>query len=271
MPAFTRNEPVNYARKRAALVASLARLDSVAVAFSGGVDSAVLLHAGIEALGARCVGLVADSPSLPRAELSAARELAAALGAELVELSTAELDDPRYQQNAADRCYWCKSELFHAMAAWAQGAGHSHLAFGEIVDDALDDRPGARAAAELGVIAPLAAAGFCKRDVRRYAREAGLSVADKPSSACLAARLPRGTPVTRTRLAQVEAAEAELKARGLRVLRVRHHGTRAILEVGADEFDAALERRDEWSAALAAFGYATVELGLYVPPEKRLL
>jgi len=109
MPAFTRNEPVNYARKRAALVASLARLDSVAVAFSGGVDSAVLLHAGIEALGARCVGLVADSPSLPRAELSAARELAAALGAELVELSTAELDDPRYQQNAADRCYWCKS------------------------------------------------------------------------------------------------------------------------------------------------------------------
>lgn len=258
-----------YEQKLAAFDAALRGLDSLAVAFSGGVDSSVLLHAGRRVLGERCVAVIADSPSLPRAELEEAREVAAAIGAELIEVRTEELADERYSANASDRCYWCKTALFEEMSAWAEHRGFAALAFGEIADDALDERPGARAAGEFGVLAPLGAAGFTKQDVRHYAHAAGLSVAEKPASACLASRLPTGTQVTAERLATVEAAEGALRALGLRVLRVRHHGERAVLEVGADEFDSALLRKDELAAAIAEFGYRAVELGVYVPPAER--
>ena len=151
-------------------------LGRVAVAFSGGVDSAVLLHVARAELGDGAVGVIADSPSLPRQELADARALAAAMGATLQVLSTREMDEPRYRANTGDRCYFCKSALFAAMEPWAQGQGFSALAFGEITDDLLDDRPGARAAGEFGVVAPLRQAGFSKEDVRRYAGEAGLPV-----------------------------------------------------------------------------------------------
>jgi uncharacterized protein len=259
----------DYDEKVRRLRADLAALDSLAVAFSGGVDSSVLLHAGFAALGERCAGVIADSPSLPRAELEEARAVAVRIGARLVEVRTEELADERYVANSGDRCYWCKTALFEPMSRWAERQGFSALAFGEIADDALDDRPGARAAGEFGVRAPLAAAGLGKEDVRRYAREVGLSVAEKPASACLASRLPVGTLVTRERLAQVEAAEGSLRDLGLRVLRVRHHGRRALLEVGEAEFASAAARRDELAEALRAHGFEELDLGVYLPPAER--
>lgn len=250
----------------ATLERELGVLGSVAVAYSGGVDSSVLLHAACNVLGQRAVGLIADSPSLPRAELALARATAEAIGARLVVLPTAEMDDERYLANRGDRCYFCKAALFEVMEAWAREHGFAALAFGEIVDDALDDRPGARAAAERGVVAPLRAARFGKEDVRRYAREHGLPVAEKPASACLASRIPLGTRVTRKRLATVERAEAALAGLGLRVLRVRHHGARARVEVGPDELPAARAHRAEIEARLAAEGFQRIELAAYRTP-----
>jgi pyridinium-3,5-biscarboxylic acid mononucleotide sulfurtransferase len=252
-----------YEERLRALAEHLRALERVAVAFSGGVDSSVLLHAAHRALGPRAVGLIADSPSLPRRELEEARELARAIGAQLVVLATDELEDERYARNEGDRCYFCKSALFEAMEAWAREQGFDALAFGEIRDDWLDERPGARAAKEFGVVAPLSACGFTKDDVRRYAREHGLSVAEKPSSACLASRLPRGTRVTRERLARIERAEAALKDLGLRQLRVRDHGELARVEVAADELALAHERESDIRVRIAACGFARCELATY--------
>ena len=259
----------SFEARRARLMQLLGELESLAVAFSGGVDSGVLLHAGRAVLGEGCVGVIADSPSLPRAELQEARELAAAMGAPLVVVETAELEDPRYVANAGDRCYFCKSALFERMQTWARARGFAALAFGEITDDLRDDRPGARAAAEFRVRAPLREAGLSKDDVRRYAREAGLVVADKPASACLALCVLVGTPVTRERLAQVERAEAVLRARGYRELRVRHHGSRALVEVGEAEVERAWAERDELAVLLLPLGFEEFELGVYRPPHLR--
>lgn len=244
-------------------------LGRVAVAFSGGVDSSVLLHVGREVLGADCVAVIADSASLPRAEFEEAQVFARSIAAELVVVRTEELGDERYTANAGDRCYFCKSALFELMSAWAEKRGFRTLAFGEITDDLMDDRPGARAASEFGVRAPLREAEFSKADVRRYAREANLEVAEKPASACLASRIPRGTPVTRERLETVELAEALLRQRGYRVLRVRHHGERALLEVGESEFERAKGELEELSEALVDFGFARTDLGVYVDPSRR--
>lgn len=255
--------------KCAALRADLSRYDSLVVAYSGGVDSSVLLLAAREVLGERVRAVIADSPSLPRRELSSALDTARAIGIEPVIATTEELNDPRYAANAGDRCYWCKSALFDAMRAWAAREGVTTLAFGEIADDRLDHRPGARAAAEFGVVAPLAVAGFTKQDVRRFAAERGLRVAEKPASACLSSRLPVGTVVTRERLARIEAAENALKDAGLRVVRVRDHGTQARVEVGREEFEACQARWSELEPLVLAAGFETVVLGCYVPPSER--
>ena len=252
------------------LDARLRELGRVAVAVSGGVDSSVLLHAAVRVLGPEdAVGVVADSASLARAELDAARRVAADVSARLVELRTDEGDDPRYQANVGDRCYFCKAALFRAMDAFAAREGFPWLAFGEITDDAADDRPGARAAREFGVTAPLAEAGWGKSEVREYAHAVGLEVADKPASACLASRIPVGTRVTPERLATVERAEAALRELGLRQLRVRHLGERARLEVGADEVAGAEAQRTAIEAALGALGFEEIELAAYVPPQLR--
>ncbi len=259
-----------YAARLAALDESLRGLDSVAIAFSGGVDSSVLLHAAHARLGARAVGVIADSPSLPRRELEDARAVAAQIGARLVVLGTHELDDERYRANAGDRCYFCKSALFDALEPWARENGFRAIAFGEIADDALDVRPGGRAARERHVVAPLAASGFTKDDVRHYAREHGLDVADKPASACLASRLPIGTRVTRERLARVERAEAALADLGFSVLRVRDHGDLARVEFGRDELARARVESARVEAAILAAGFARIEIGLYLSPADRV-
>ena len=260
-----------YEDRRARLLDSLRELESLAVAYSGGVDSAVLLHAAHSVLGDKACGVIADSPSLPRRELSEALELARTIGARVEVIRTNELDDERYRANAGDRCYFCKSALFSAMEPWARAQGFRALAFGEITDDLSDIRPGARAAKEFGVVAPLSAAGFSKEDVRRYAREAGLVVAEKPSSACLASRLPVGTRVSAERLGRIERAEEALKQLGLRQLRVRDLGESARVEVGRDELVFARERMGEIGLRLAAEGFARHELAAYLSVAERAL
>jgi len=258
-----------YAERRQSLLESLRDLESIAVAYSGGVDSAVLLHAAHSVLGDKACGVIADSPSLPRRELREALELAQTIGARVEVIATNELDDERYRANAGDRCYFCKSALFAAMEPWARAQGFRALAFGEITDDLSDVRPGARAAKEFGVVAPLSAAGFSKAEVRRYAREAGLVVAEKPSSACLASRLPVGTRVSAERLGRIERAEQALKQLGLRQLRVRDLGESARVEVGRDELAFAREHASQIVSALSEEGFERHELAAYLSPAEK--
>ena len=258
-----------YEERLARLLERLRSLDRVAVAYSGGVDSSALLHAARSVLGDGAVGVIADSPSLPRRELAEARDTAARIGAELAVIGTDEMEDEGYRANRGDRCYFCKTALFRAMEPWARSRGFRALAFGEILDDLQDDRPGARAAREFGVVAPLSESGFTKEDVRRYAREAGLSVAEKPASACLASRIAVGTRVTRENLERVERSEELVRGLGLRQVRVRDRGDRARVEVGEEELDRARERLGEIRDGLRAEGYTTIELAAYSSPWRR--
>ena len=245
----------------------LARLSRVLVAFSGGVDSSVLLALARQELGAGALAAIADSPSLARSELECARRTAQHLGAELLVLATDELADPDYVANSGSRCYYCKRTLFECMQKAARELGIEHLAFGEIVDDLGEVRPGARAAREYSVHAPLREAGLTKLDVRALAREWGLEVADKPSSPCLASRLPMGTRVTTERLARVERAEGALKERGFSVLRVRDLGQSARVELGAGDFERGLLLAEEVGRRLARAGFEHHELARYAAPK----
>ncbi|MBE1552804.1 uncharacterized protein GGC64_006891 [Mycobacterium sp. OAS707] len=197
------------------LLATLRSLDSVAVAFSGGVDSTLVLAAALRALPTnRVLAVIADSPSLARTELIEARQVAADLGAELVEVRVAELDDPGYRENAGNRCYFCKRTVLSAVSELALQRGIAHVATGTHADDhrALH-RPGLRAARELHVIEPLADAGLGKQEIRMLAEAWSLPVADKPAMPCLASRIAVGVPVSIGRLGLVERAEIALRAR----------------------------------------------------------
>lgn len=193
----------------AALLDRLGRLDGLVVAFSGGVDSAVVLAAAVRALGTDAVlAAIADSPSLARTELAAARRVAGQIGAQLLVLATDEHVDPGYRANAGDRCYFCKRTVLAAVCGVAQRRGFAHVATGTHLDDRrAAHRPGLRAAAELGVCEPLAEVGATKETVRLLAAHWNLSVRDKPSTPCLASRIAVGIPVTVERLALVERAE----------------------------------------------------------------
>ncbi len=253
-----------YDQKLTMLRTGLEALSGAVVAFSGGVDSTALLHACRDALGDRTVAVTADSPSLPRAELADAQALARELGVRHVVLPTDELAQPGYRANAGDRCYFCKRELFVTVArrraaiapdAWA-------VVYGAITDDLGDHRPGQRAAAEHGVLAPLVDAGMSKGDVRRYSRDHGLRTADKPSFACLSSRVPYGTAIDAAVLARIEAAESVLRAHGFRQFRVRHHDAVARLEVGPDELARAFELREPLARGVRAAGYTFVAVDL---------
>ena len=248
------------------LDARLTAFPGVVVAFSGGVDSAALLHACARVLGARVLAVTADSPSLPRAELEDAVRLAGSMGTRHLVLETAErLSRPDYRRNAGDRCFHCKSELFDVIDDRLRGRAEAEwpVLYGAIVDDAGDHRPGARAAAERGVLAPLADAGLGKDDVRRYCRDQGVAAADKPASACLASRVPYGTPIDAELLAKVEAAEAVVRDLGYRQFRVRHHGDVARVELEPEDLPRAVGMdREAIVEGVRRVGYRYVALDL---------
>jgi len=230
-------KPGDLETRRAALERILREMDSVVVAYSGGVDSAYLAVAAHRALGARALAVTADSESLSAEQRELALEVARLFGFPHRLIVTSELENPLYARNDQDRCYHCKSELFRHLAPLALAEGFAHVVYGLIVDDLSDFRPGHRAAAEAGVRAPLAEAGLTKEDVRALSRELGLPTADLPASPCLSSRLPYGTPVTLEALRRVERAEAAVRALGFRELRVRHLGEAARVEIAREEMD----------------------------------
>jgi uncharacterized protein len=243
---------------------SLAALDSLLVAYSGGTDSAYLAFVAHQVLGARMLAVIADSASLPRAELAAALAFAQEHSIAVETLSTNELANPEYQRNDAQRCFHCKDELFTQMETLRAQRGFSHIAYGRNLDDDGDFRPGRRAAAMHHAVAPLADAKLHKAEIRALARAAGLSLADKPASACLSSRIEYGRPVTTEALAQVEAAEAALHALGFTQLRVRHHGELARIELTREELPRALslDLLDRISRELRALGFRYITLDL---------
>jgi uncharacterized protein len=241
---------------------SLGALDGALVAFSAGVDSSFVLAVAREVLGDKVVALTAHSPSVPQAERADARALALRLGVRHVEVESREMDDPRYVANAVDRCFHCKSELYRLCAEVAQRERVATVVDGFNADDRRDYRPGHRAAEERAVRSPLAEAGLTKAEVRAWSEAYALPTWNKPQMACLASRLPFGTAVTPERLAQVERAEAAVRALGLRAFRVRFHGDIGRIEVAEDEMDGAFARRSDLAAAVRAAGFKMAVLDL---------
>ncbi|UCE59073.1 MAG: ATP-dependent sacrificial sulfur transferase LarE [Phycisphaerales bacterium] len=252
-------------KKHERLKRTLDELDSVAVAFSGGVDSVLLLKVAIDTLGAdKVVAVTGRSSSLAKAELQHARELAKSLGAEHVILDTDEFDDSNYVSNPTDRCYFCKANLYSHMQRFIEKRGFKAIVCGTNVDDLGDFRPGIQAGREAGVHSPIAEAGLTKQDLRQLSQELGLPNFDKPANPCLSSRIQYGERVTPEKLGMIEAAEAFLHEMGIRVCRVRHHGAVARIEVPADLIPRLAEA--ELSASIDRYfrslGYKYVSLDL---------
>jgi len=248
----------------------LARLEEILrshapllVAYSGGVDSACLLAVAHRTLGDRVRGVIADSPSLPRAALREALSVAREFGADVEVVATREFEDDRYLSNPPNRCYFCKAELFARMDELARERGYAAIAYGENADDPAHLRPGSQAAAEFAVVAPLKLAGLTKADVRAVSRGLGLPTADAPAQPCLSSRIPHGTPVTREALTLVEQGEAVVRALGFRVFRVRYlsgEPARARVQIAPEEMPRLAALRDQIEAGLRDAGFGAVEI-----------
>ncbi len=232
------------------------------VAFSGGVDSALVLKIAFDELADRALACIGVSPSYPKRELRAAVQFARHIGAPVRLIKTREYLDPDYAANAANRCYFCKSHLHDALQSIAAAESWQSVLDGTNADDLGDDRPGIAAARQRGVRSPLVEAAVTKAEVRALAAHLDLPVADKPAMACLSSRVPHGTPITEALLQQIEQAEDVLVALGFTQYRVRHHDNLARIELPADDLHRALTHREQIVAAVREAGYQHVTLDL---------
>src|SRR3981189_3741245 len=255
---------VSEEEKARLLLARLAEIPSLIVALSGGADSAYLAWAAHKALGGQALSVTALSPSYSAHDRTIVEEFVSKLGVRHEFMETREMDNPAYRANAADRCYFCKDELFSTLDVLANARGFAAVAYGVNADDTLDFRPGHRAATEHQVLAPLLDAGLAKSEIRHLSRRAGLPTWDRPASACLASRLPYGTEVTPERLALVERGEAALRELGFRQFRVRLHDNLRRVEIAPDEMARAFQPQMAATIAdrLKAAGFTYVSLDL---------
>jgi uncharacterized protein len=250
--------------KRSSLEAHLRKPGRLLVAYSGGVDSAYLAWAAHQALGANMLAIIADSPSLARTQLADAIAFAREQAIPVEVIATSELERPEYVRNDAQRCFFCKDELFSLMEALRLARGFDAIAYGVNLDDQDDFRPGQKAASAHHIVAPLLDAGLTKEEIRALARAAGLRIWDKPASACLSSRIEYGRPVTREALDAVEKGEDALRALGFRQFRVRHHGEIVRIEISREEFQRALDpaMAAEFTSIFKALGFKFVTLDL---------
>jgi uncharacterized protein len=262
--ASSRLERDGLVSKREALYGLLADLPGVIVAYSGGVDSAYLAYAATRVLGNRAFSVTANSPSYPERHRALALRIAGEFGLQHEIITTDETSRPEYRANPANRCYFCKHELYTHLVAIGRERGIPVIADGSNADDRGDYRPGRQAAREFGVRSPLDEVGLTKDEIRELSREAGLPTWDEPASACLSSRIPYFTEVTEVKLRTIEQAENVLRDLGFRVCRVRHHETVARIEIGRDEMARALDPdvADVIDRELRALGYEHVTLDL---------
>jgi uncharacterized protein len=250
--------------KQALLEAHLRQLGRVLIAYSGGVDSAYLAWVAHQSLGDRMLAIIADSPSLARTQLADAIAFAREQAIPLEVVATSELDRPEYVRNDAQRCFFCKDELFTLMEELRVARGFDAIAYGVNLEDQGDFRPGQKAASAHHIVAPLLDAALTKEEIRALARSARLRIWDKPASACLSSRIEYGRPVTRQALEAVEKGEDRLRALGFRQFRVRHHGEIVRIEIARDELPRALDlaMAAEFTSIFQALGFKFVTLDL---------